>query len=335
MTGMKTLESTLTVNSATGNANILACSDDMRNIMEQAQKYFANGHSENTRIAYASDWAQFELWCNVQGMMALPAVPEVIAIYLTAMTMQGMKLNTITRRLAAIKQEHTLAGLPSPTSSPIVHAVLKGIRRTHGVMAHGSDALLTEDIVAMVGALPKTQKGKRDKALILLGFAGAFRRSELVAMDVADLELRREGLAITLRFSKTDQQGVGRLVGIPYGAHEETCPVRALQDWLAAANITEGAIFRGMNRGGGIISERLSGRAVSTLIKEATEAAGLDSARYSPHSLRSGHCTSAARAGVEERVLQQQTGHKSPAMLRRYVRSGSLFLENSAAALGL
>ncbi len=311
------------------------CTGDMQDVLRQAQAYFANGQSANTRKAYASDWTQFEAWCAGERWSALPAAPETVALYLTAMTMQGRKLNTLTRRLAAINQAHLAAGLPSPTSTPVVHAVLTGIRRTHGTAAQGVDALLTEDIVAMVRTLPDTLLGKRDRALLLLGFSGAFRRSELVKMDLKDIVQRREGLAITLPFSKTDQIGRGRLVGIPYGEHDESCPVRALQDWLEAAQITEGAVFRGLNRHGQLISSRLSGRAVATIIKRAADAAGLDSAKYSGHSLRAGHCTTAARAGVEERVLQQQTGHKSPIMLRRYVRAGSLFLENSASALGL
>ncbi|HEY3378891.1 MAG TPA: site-specific integrase, partial [Armatimonadota bacterium] len=332
MNSTDTGEYTAAVIPATGEPTVMACSADMRNIVRQAQVYFANGKAENTRKAYASDWAQFTAWCAGEGWGALPAAPETVALYLTAITMQGRTLNTLTRRLAAIKHAHATAGFTSPTTSPVVHAILTGIRRTHGMMAHGSEALLTEDIKAMVRALPENVLGTRDRALILLGFAGAFRRSELTAMNMADLDLRQDGLAVTLRFSKTDQMGQGRLVGIPYGAHEETCPVKATLDWLAAAQITGGAVFRGLNRAGHLISDRLSGRAVATIIKRAADAAGLDSTRYSPHGLRSGHCTSAARAGVDERVLMQQTGHRSSAMLRRYVRSGSLFLENSAAA---
>jgi len=307
----------------------------MRAVLQQAQVYFANGRSVNTKKAYASDWAQFEAWCAGEGWVSLPAAPETIALYLTAMTMQGRKVNTLTRRLAAIHQAHQAAGFPSPTSTPVVQTVLTGIRRTHGVAVQGVDALLTEEIVVMVRTLPETLLGTRDRALLLLGFAGAFRRSELVNMNVEDLASRREGLAITLPFGKTDQEGHGRLVGIPYGTHDETCPVLAVRHWLAAAQITDGAVFRGLNRHGQVISSRLAGRAVATIIKRAAEAAGFDSTHISGHSLRAGHCTAAALAGVEERVLQQQTGHKSSTMLRRYIRAGSLFLENSAAALGL
>lgn len=316
-------------------ASLQSATDNLQAMLQQAQAYAANGRSANTRKAYAGDWAQFETWCTQEGWASCPAAPEVVALYLTALTMQGRKFNTLTRRLAAIKQAHEGAGLSSPTTAPVVQAVLTGIRRTHGIAVQAVDALLTEDISAMVRALPSTLVGTRDRALLLLGFAGAFRRSELVALNVTDIEERREGLVVTLRFSKTDQEGQGRLVGIPHGVHEGTCPVRAMQEWLQAAGISEGAVFRGMNRHGQLISSRLSGRAVADIIKRAADAAGLDSRKISGHSLRAGHCTTAARAGVEERVLMQQTGHKSSAMLRRYVRAGSLFQENSAAALGL
>jgi len=294
--------------------------DARQAMVRQAQVYVANGRSEHTRTAYAADWKHFETWCTQEGWVSCPAAPEVVALYLTALTMQGRKFNTLTRRLAALKQAHEVAGLASPTTAPVVQAVLTGIRRTHGIAVQAVDALLTEDIIAMVHALPPTLVGIRDRALLLLGFAGAFRRSELVGLNVEDLTERQEGVAVTLRFSKTDQEGNGRLVGIPYGTREATCPVRAVQAWLQAAGIRDGAVFRGMNRHGQVISARLSGRAVADVIKRTADAAGLDGTKVSGHSLRSGHCTTAARAGVEERVLMQQTGHKSSAMLRRYIR---------------
>jgi len=197
------------------------------------------------------------------------------------------------------------------------------------------DALLTEDIQQMVAMLPATLHGMRDAALLLIGFAGAFRRSELVALDVDDLQLRSEGYLIRIRRSKTDQQGRGRWVGIPYGDHPTTCPVLALQRWLAASTITEGAVFRGVNRHGQLASTRLSKRAIADIVKRTAETGGLDPSRYSGHSLRSGHCTSAARAGVPERIIMQQTGHRSERMVRHYIQQSSVFTENSAKALGL
>ncbi len=308
---------------------------DINDLLRQARAFAAQGQAASTRKAYAADWGHFENWCHAGNWPALPAAYEVVALYLTALTREGKKLNTLTRRLAAIAYTHRQAALPSPTNTPVVEAVLTGIRRTYGSRPHGVAALLTDDIRAMVRTLPDSLLGIRDRAVILLGYAVAFRRSELVQLDVTDLAPRVEGLAVTLRRSKTDQEGHGRLVGIPFGTYPDTCPVQAVLFWLEAAQITAGAVFRGMNRHGPCISTRLSGRAVATIIKRAAAAAGLDSTQYTPHSLRAGYCTTAARAGVEERVLMQQTGHTCVATLRRYVRAGSLFLENSAVALGL
>jgi len=216
-----------------------------------------------------------------------------------------------------------------------VRGVMRGMRRTLGTPPTPVDALLTEDICRIVAALPDTRHGHRNAALVLVGFAGAFRRSELVALDISDLHLREEGYLLCIRRSKTDQQGQGRWIGIPYGEHAHTCPVRALQRWLTDAGITEGAVFRGVDRYGRVSATRLSKRAVADIIKQAVAAAGLDPARYSGHSLRSGHCTSAARAGVPERIIMQQTGHRSERMVRHYIQQANLFMENSAKALGL
>jgi integrase len=187
----------------------------------------------------------------------------------------------------------------------------------------------------MVNALPENLLGKRDRAFLLLGFAGAFRRSELVSLDVADVETNREGIVVTLKRSKTDQEGQGRRVGIPYGSNAVTCPVRALNEWLEASAITAGALFRSVNRHGQLRSERLSDKAVALVVKRSAEAAGLDASQYAGHSLRSGLATSAAQAGVSERAIMAQTGHKSLNMVRRYIREGSLFRENAAAKIGL
>ena len=187
----------------------------------------------------------------------------------------------------------------------------------------------------MVAATDEGLIGLRDRALILLGFAGAFRRSELVALDVADLAFNRDGLTVTLRRSKTDQEGQGRKVGIPYGSNPDTCPVRVLQAWLETAGLAEGPVFRSMNRHGPCTTGRLAPADVARVVKKLAERAGLDAARYAGHSLRAGHATSAAIAGASERSIMNQTGHRSVQMVRRYIRDGILFRENSAGKLGL
>jgi integrase len=194
---------------------------------------------------------------------------------------------------------------------------------------------LTDDIRAMVDAADAEIIGTRDRALLLLGFAGAFRRSELVGLDVEDCTFGRDGLTIVLRRSKTDQTGVGRKIGIPYGSNPSTCPIRALQDWIEQAGITAGPLFRCVNRHGHVQTDRLSDYGVVRIVKKLSERAGLDSAKFAGHSLRAGHATAAAIAGASERSIMAQTGHRSVQMVRRYIRDGSLFRENSAAKLGL
>lgn len=303
-------------------------------LAEQARDYMSQAKAENTMRAYRADWQDFTGWCAESGVNALPASSETLALYLAARA-DGCKVSTLQRRLSAISQAHALAGYDSPTKSAAVRLVWQGIRRAKGIAQEGKAPALTADIRRMVVALPDGILGIRDRALLLLGFAGAFRRSELVALDRSDVELTREGVTVTIRRSKTDQEGVGRKVGIPYGSNPDTCPVRALAGWLEASGITEGALFRSLNRHGHILADRLSDKGVARVVKRAAEAAGLDPANYAGHSLRAGLATSAAAAGVSERAIMQQTGHKSVGMVRRYIRDGSLFRENAAASVGL
>lgn len=212
---------------------------------------------------------------------------------------------------------------------------MQGTWWDHGAPPAAVAPAVVEEIRAMVAALPPRLLGARDRALLLVGFASGFRRSELVALDVADVEFRREGLLITLRRSKTDPAGQGRPVGIPYGSTPATCPVRALQDWLAGAGISEGPVFRPVNRHGRVRPGRLSDRAVARVVPRSAQAAGLDAVRYAGHSPRAGLATSAAAAGVPEWVIARQTGHRSTATLRRYIRQGEIWSHNAAARVGL
>lgn len=303
-------------------------------IAEQAQDYISQSKAENTIRAYRTDWKHFCDWCNSHNLQAMPASPETVALYLSDLAGQGMKASTLQRRISAISQAHQLAGHETPTQDKAVRSVMAGIRRVHGTAQKGKAPTMTDDIRAMVDTLPDDLLGIRDRALLLVGFAGAFRRSELVSLDVSDVEVKREGLVITLRHSKTDQEGAGRKIGIPYGSNPGTCPVRALQAWLEASGINEGALFRTMNRHGQV-KERLSGQGVAIVVKRCAEAAGLNAEDYAGHSLRAGLATSAATAGVSERAIMNQTGHKSVNMVRRYIREGSLFRENAAAGVGL
>lgn len=300
----------------------------------QARDFMAQAKAPNTIRAYRNDWRQFTAWCEQHGCPSLPATAETVAIYLTDQA-DRCRTSTLQRRIASISQAHQAAGHETPTTAAAVRLVWQGIRRTKGVAQEGKAAAVTADLRRMVATLPDSLLGVRDRALLLVGFAGAFRRSELVGLDRADVAITLEGATITLRRSKTDQEGEGRKVGIPYGSRPDTCPVRALGGWLEAASITDGPLFRSVNRHGQLQPGRLSDRTVALVVKRAAAAAGLEPNRYSGHSLRAGLATSAAAAGASERSIMAQTGHRSAAMVRRYIRDGSLWRENAAATVGL
>jgi integrase len=239
-------------------------------------------------------------------------------------------------RLVAIGQAHRLAGHRLDTGHPAIRATMKGIRRTHGTAPTKKDAAIDAVIRDAVNQLEKQPglRPLRDRALLLIGFAAALRRSELVALDVVDLAFVAEGIILTLRRGKTDQEGRGVEIAIPYGRAPRTCSVLALRAWLEAAGVEAGAIFRNINRHGGM-GTRLSDRGVALVVKGAVKAAGYDPAIFAGHSLRSGFITTAARAGVPEAHIQNQSRHKSLPVLRGYIRRGSLFTDNAAAKVGL
>jgi integrase len=304
--------------------------------MEQARDYAKESKATNTRRAYRSDWADFAAWCAAHALAALPAAPETVALYLAAQA-ADRKPSTLARRLTAIAQAHKTAGYESPTTHPSVRQVVAGIRRAKGTAQEGKAAAVTREVRAMCEALPSVPalRRQRDAALLLVGFAGAFRRSELVALDVADVAWKTEGLEVAIRRGKTDQEGQGRKIGIPYGSTPTSCPVRALRAWLDAAGIADGSLFRGITRHDGLLPDRLSDKGVARVVKRAAAAAGLDARIYSGHSLRAGLATAAAQAGISERAIMAQTGHKSIPMVRKYIRDGSLWRENAAAGVGL
>ncbi len=302
-------------------------------VLARAREFAIQAKAASTRRAYASDWADFASWCQAQNRAALPAQPETVALYVTALADQR-KVATIQRRIAAISQAHQFAGHPSPTRDIVLRTVMAGIRRAKGRAQVGKRPILTEDLRLLIAELPDTAAGQRDRALLLLGFAGGFRRSELVGLNVADLNFTRDGLVVQLRRSKTDPEGQGREVGIPYGSNPATCPVRAVRAWADALG-DDGPLFRPINRHGQVLNRRLTDKSVALIVKRWAAAAGIESAGVAGHSLRAGLATSAAAAGVPERAIMAQTGHRSLTTLRKYIRSGSLFLENAAARVGL
>jgi len=302
--------------------------------LDQVREFIRASKAESTLRGYKSDWRHFCQWCERRSIDVSPASPETVASYIAECS-EHLKVGSIQRRLNAIAEAHKAMGLDSPTASGMVRNTLKGIKRTIGTATAQKTAALTDDIRAMLETTDAGLLGLRDRALILLGFAGAFRRSELVGLDVKDCGFGKDGLTVMLRRSKTDQDCQGRKIGIPYGSNPETCPVRVLQTWLEQAVLSSGPLFRSINRHGRMQTSGLSPADVARIVKKLAERAGLDAARYAGHSLRAGHATSAAAAGASERSIMNQTGHRSVQMVRRYIRDGSLFRENSGGKLGL
>lgn len=307
----------------------------LSHLVSSANDYLQRSKAKNTIKAYQSDWRSFCTWCNERHLSSLPADPQTVALYLSDMADRGYRTSTIGRHMISIGLAHRTKGFPSPTSDEMVRAVWRGIRNTLGVAPQGKSPILVEDLRRMLQHAPNDLMGLRDRALLLIGFAGAFRRSELVSLNVEDTEFVREGLVITLRRSKTDQEGEGRKVGIPYGSFIETCPVRALQAWLNTAGIESGPLFRPVTKAHDVRDARLSDKTVARVVKKYVRLIGLDQRHFAGHSLRAGLATSAAMAGVSERDIMEQTGHRSPMMVRRYIRDSNLFRSNAAARVGL
>jgi integrase len=254
-----------------------------------------------------------------------------VAAYLAAHA-DRLSITTLIRRLAALSKAHQAHGLSNPIRSELVRATLRGIKRRRRRTQLQAKPLLRDDLLLVLDAMGDSLKDLRDRALLLIGFAAALRRSELVALDVADVEHVRRGIVLHLRRSKTDQDGQGHNIAIPYG-RSRWCPVACLDAWLSASGITESAIFRPVDRHGRVHATRLSGEAVSILVRERIAAASLDPMGYSGHSLRAGLATSAAQAGVPAWRIKAQTRHASEAMLAHYIRQGELFTDNVAGAL--
>jgi integrase len=246
-----------------------------------------------------------------------------------------LKITTVTRRLAAIADRHQATGCRSPVKEWVVRNTLRRLRREHGKPARGKDPLITEDLRKIVSTIPDTLVGARDRAILLLGFAGATRRSELVNLDIEDLALAPEGLVIFINKSKTDQSAKGRKVGIPYGKMEATCPVKAVLKWLELSKIADGPLFRGVTKYGSVRRPRLSDQIVADIVKHYAATIGKYAKRFAGHSLRSGLITSAALASVSEKWIQDQSGHRSIITLRRYIRDACIFRFNAASKVGL
>jgi integrase len=286
------------------------CTPDLN---AEIAKYVQESLAENTRRAYLSDLAHFEAWGG-----SIPSTPEQVAGYLAAHA-RTLKPATLDRRLVAISKAHKVRGLDNPTRSELVRATRRGIKRVVGIKQRQAAPLLKEDLHRVVDAMGARPKDIRDRALLLIGFHGAFRRSELVALRREDVEFTPSGLVIQIRRSKTDQYQAGRRINVPIG-DQEHCPVVALERWLSLAAIERGPFFRRVDRHGNVLETGISSEVVGLILKERVAAAGLDRSKYTGHSLRAGFATDSALAGVASWEIRRQTGHASDAMVYRYIR---------------
>jgi site-specific recombinase XerD len=301
--------------------------------LELASDFARASKAKATQEAYASDFRIFDSWCRARGLNALPAAPESLCAFLADEASAGRRASTLGRRLAAIRYFHRAAGYDTPTGDEKVKAVLSGIRRTIGAAPMRKKAATSDIVLGMVGGKGQSLRELRDRAILLLGFAGAFRRSELVALNVDDIEETPEGMLIMLRRSKTDQEGVGRRVAIPRG--EIACPVAALKSWLEAAAIVEGAVFRRIfnKRAQRVTDRRLAARNVAAIVKAGAAKLGFDPSTFGGHSLRAGFVTSAVKRGANLIKITDVTGHKSLEMLKTYSRDAEAFVGHAGAGL--
>lgn len=308
---------------------------EFADLVTEAEALAGGARAPATVRAYESDWRSFDSWCSAEGFVALPARPEVVCLYLASLA-GHRKTATISRRLTSIAARHADAGLPSPVEHPVVQKVWQGIRRKQGTAKQGKAAAKVDELRAMVDTLDLGRTiGLRDRALLVIGFAGALRRSELVAIDVEHIPAEADGLRLWLPRSKTDQEGEGYELALNYGTNPATCPVRAVRDWRAAAQIDSGPLLRPVGRWSHVAGRRLTDRVVALVVKRCALAAGLDPTRYAGHSLRAGLITTVAVAGAQDREIMDHSRHRSVETMHGYVRTARLFEDSVVKLAGL
>ena len=292
---------------------------NVKNLELETIKNLKNSKAHNTLRAYQADFNDFSNFCNTNGFSSLPTNPKIIALYLTHLS-SFSKFSTLKRRLASIKVIHKLKGHYIDTKHPVISENLMGIKRKLGVKQLSKKPILISDLKLIVQAIiddKNEYKKIQNKALILIGFAGGFRRSELVSIEREDIDFVNEGVKINLRKSKTDQTGIGMTKAIPYFDNKIFCPVISLNEWINYAKINNGKIFN------------ISDKSVALIIKKYALIAGLDNTKYAGHSLRSGFATSTAETGADERSIMAMTGHKTTQMVRRYIKEANIFKNNA------
>jgi site-specific recombinase XerD len=303
---------------------------DMAKLRQRAAALMTGARSPNTQRAYAEDWADFCRWCESAGRQAMPAKPETLRLYLSHLIETGKAAGTVERRMQGVKARHLREGQLSPVDDE-TRAMLAGARRTMAPPVAKS-AISVKQLRAMVAKLPRTPIGVRNHALLLLGFAMGARRSELSALNCDDVYFAGKGMRISIRKSKTDQEGKGRVVGVFEGTRSGTDPVKWMRYWLKVRGKEAGPLFVQFTSGGANTMERLGARSIALIVQAAVESIGLDRRRYGAHSLRAGLVTAAAEGNVPLHVIMQTTGHKNVQTLMKYVRPASVFSFNPLRA---
>ena len=306
---------------------------DIKALQEETLLNLQNSKANNTVRAYKSDFNNFGLFCAQNGFKSLPSEPKIVSLYITHLSSKGIKMSTLKRRLVSIGVIHKLKGHYLDTKHPVIIENIMGIKRRKGSIQKGKKPLLINNLKKIINAIDEHNteniKKFRDRSIILMGFSGGFRRNEIVSLDYDDLDFVNEGLKISIKRSKTDQFGEGSIKGLPYFDNTQYCPVLSLKNWIEISRIRSGPLFRRFSKGTKLSEKILTDQTVALLIKKYLKIAGIDSKNYSGHSLRSGFATSAAEAGVEERNIMSMTGHKSPEMVRRYIKEANIFKNNA------
>ena len=306
---------------------------DIKALQEETLINLQSSKAENTVRAYKSDFKDFGLFCAQNGFKSLPSEPKVVSLYLTHLSTKDVKMSTLKRRLVSIAVIHKLKGHYLDTKHPIIIENIMGIKRRKGSIQKGKKPLLISSLKILIDVIDEYNKEDiiklRDRSIILMGFSGGFRRSEIVSLNYDDLDFVTEGLKINIKRSKTDQFGEGSLKGLPYFDNTKYCPVLSLKNWIEISNINSGPLFRRFSKSSKLLENRLSDQTIALLIKKYLKLAGINNKDYSGHSLRSGFATAAAEAGAEERNIMAMTGHKSTEMVRRYIKEANLFKNNA------
>jgi len=309
---------------------------DLKSLHEETLNNLKNSKANNTLRAYKSDFKDFGAFCARHGFDSLPTEPKIVSLYLTHLS-KNSKVSTLRRRLVSISMVHKLKGHYLDTKNPIIIENLMGIKRVKGSIQKGKKPILINHLKAIINIIDQQKIGEikkaRDKTIILVGFGGGFRRTEIISIDHEDLEFVPEGVKITIKRSKTDQFGEGMIKGLPYFSNENYCPVINLKKWLELSNIKSGPIFRRFSKGLTLTKNRLTDQSVVLIIKDYLNLAGIENKNYSGHSLRSGFATVAAESGADERSIMAMTGHKTTQMVRRYIREANIFKNNALSKI--